>query len=85
MTSERMFENNLDFAAVHDSFWTHACDVDTMNVFIREEFIKLYENDPLGQLKKCLQERFPSEKIPEIPERGDFNLNEILKSKYFFS
>ena len=85
MTSERMFENGLDFAAVHDSFWTHPCDVDMMNGFIREEFIKLYESDPLGQLKKSLEERFPSEIIPEIPGKGELDLKEILKSTYFFS
>jgi DNA-directed RNA polymerase, mitochondrial len=26
-----MKERGLQFTAVHDSFWTHACDIDTMN------------------------------------------------------
>ena len=29
-------------AGVHDSFWTHACDVDQMNEILREKFVELY-------------------------------------------
>ena len=28
---------------VHDSYWTHACDVDEMNSILREKFVELYE------------------------------------------
>jgi len=31
MTCKKMKRDNLTFAAVHDSYWTHACDVSTMN------------------------------------------------------
>jgi len=27
---------------VHDSFWTHACDVDKLNIILREKFVELY-------------------------------------------
>lgn len=30
-------------AGVHDSYWTHACDVDEMNRILREKFVELYE------------------------------------------
>lgn len=40
----------LDFAAVHDSFWTHACDVDQMNSILREAFIQIHEEDVVGRL-----------------------------------
>lgn len=40
----------LTFAAVHDSFWTHAADVDTMNGVIREAFIQIHEEDVVGRL-----------------------------------
>jgi len=42
MTTERMKNKGLEFASVHDSFWTHPCDVDIMNRYIREEFVNLY-------------------------------------------
>ena len=28
---------------VHDSYWTHACDVDEMNRILRQKFVLLYE------------------------------------------
>lgn len=30
-------------SGVHDSYWTHACDVDEMNKILREKFVELYE------------------------------------------
>lgn len=30
-------------AGVHDSYWTHACDVDQMNRILREKFVELYD------------------------------------------
>ena len=32
----------LNIAGVHDSFWTHACNVDVMNQILREKFVELY-------------------------------------------
>ncbi|KAG8410027.1 DNA-directed RNA polymerase [Metarhizium acridum] len=43
-------EQGLDFAAVHDSFWTHAADIDTMNGILREAFIQIHEEDVVGRL-----------------------------------
>ena len=40
----------LSFAAVHDSFWTHAADVDVMNEVLRDAFIKIHEEDVVGRL-----------------------------------
>ena len=28
---------------VHDSYWTHACDVNEMNRILKEKFVELYE------------------------------------------
>lgn len=42
MTAKSCYEIGIEFAAVHDSFWTHACDVDTMNEIIRQEFVNLH-------------------------------------------
>ncbi|KAL2204738.1 DNA/RNA polymerase [Sarocladium strictum] len=40
----------LDFAAVHDSFWTHPADIDTMNGVLRDSFISIHEEDVVGRL-----------------------------------
>ncbi|KHN98463.1 DNA-directed RNA polymerase [Metarhizium album ARSEF 1941] len=50
LSALRCHEQGLDFAAVHDSFWTHAADIDTMNGILREAFIRIHEEDVVGRL-----------------------------------
>lgn len=38
----------LDFAGVHDSFWTHAGTVERMNELLREKFVELH-----SQVRGC--------------------------------
>jgi DNA-directed RNA polymerase len=59
MTALDCTARGLTFAAVHDSYWTHACDVDVMNDALREQFIKLYEMPLLEQLRDSFCLRFP--------------------------
>lgn len=40
----------LTFAAVHDSFWTHAADVDIMNRVLRDAFIRIHSEDVIQRL-----------------------------------
>ena len=86
MTAITCRSAGLDFAAVHDSYWTHPGDVEQMNVHLRESFIDLYDTrDILGELEYSLKVRFPHIDIPEIPERGTLDMNEVKNSDYFFS
>lgn len=48
----------LSFASVHDSFWTHACDVDIMNSVLREKFIEIHSDDIIGRLAAEFKTRF---------------------------
>ncbi|KAK6526790.1 DNA-directed RNA polymerase [Arthrobotrys megalospora] len=41
----------LTFAAVHDSFWTHPCDVDTMSRVLRDAFVELHSEDLVAKLR----------------------------------
>ncbi|KAG6034348.1 hypothetical protein E4U40_004028 [Claviceps sp. LM458 group G5] len=50
-------KQNLVFAAVHDSFWTHAADVDTMNGILREAFIRIHQEDVIGRLAQEVEAR----------------------------
>jgi DNA-directed RNA polymerase len=51
-------EKGLTFAAVHDSFWTHACDLDTMNDVLRDTFIRIHEEDVMGRLSAEFRTRY---------------------------
>jgi len=48
-TALEMDRRGLTFSAVHDSFWTHACDIDEMNEALRGTFIELYDRPLLEQ------------------------------------
>ncbi|KAG5984378.1 hypothetical protein E4U55_005053 [Claviceps digitariae] len=50
-------KQDLTFAAVHDSFWTHAADIDTMNGILRDAFIRIHEEDVVGRLAKEFEAR----------------------------
>ena len=60
MTALDCHKRGLLFTAVHDSYWTHACDVDTMNQSLREQFVQLYSMPVLEQLRESLHLRFPT-------------------------
>lgn len=47
-----MQEQGLIFAAVHDSFWTHASDADQLARTLRETFTDLHTRDLIGELRK---------------------------------
>jgi DNA-directed RNA polymerase len=73
------------FAAVHDSFGCHACDVDALHETIREQFVMLYNDDNrLMELKKYVEE-YSGVRLPDPPAQGDLDLNAVMDSPYFFA
>lgn len=40
----------LSFSAVHDSFWTHAADINDMNRLLRDAFVQMHGEDVIGRL-----------------------------------
>lgn len=51
-------DDGLSFAAVHDSFWTHAADVDSMNSILRDCFIRIHSEDVIGRLGAEFEARY---------------------------
>lgn len=51
-------DRGLTFAAVHDSFWTHAADVDVMNRVLREAFIRIHSEDVIKRLLSEFETRY---------------------------
>ncbi|CCD15094.1 unnamed protein product [Trypanosoma congolense IL3000] len=92
MTAIEMQNLGLSMMAVHDSYWTHACDLPTLSRVLREQFVTLYgKYDPLWELKEQWEEAYfmdlrrHGKVLPDPPKRGDLDLNVVLKSPYFFS
>ncbi|RVX06292.1 DNA-directed RNA polymerase 1A [Vitis vinifera] len=65
MTAVACQKAGLNFAGVHDSYWTHACDVDEMNRILREKFVELYGMPIL-------------ENVKYLPSRMLYNLRSLL-------
>ena len=60
----------LTFASVHDSFWTHPCDVDVMSVILREAFVRMHQGDSIRKLRDEFLERY----------KGHYYQSDSLKS-----
>lgn len=72
-----------DFAVVHDDYGTHAGNIDNLHKAIRESFVLLYSNfDPLRAFVNLQATK--GIKLPEPPEKGSFNIKDVLRSQYFF-
>lgn len=68
-------ENNVTFAAVHDSYWTHAGNVDRMNQILRSSFIRLHEIDLIQQLREEFIQRYSGLlHVVEIPKYSDLGI-----------
>ncbi|CAH8271205.1 unnamed protein product [Arabidopsis lyrata] len=85
MTAVACKRAGVCFAGVHDSFWTHACDVDKLNRILREKFVELYSQPILENLLESFEQSFPHLEFPPLPERGDLDLKVVLDSPYFFN
>ncbi len=69
---------------IHDSFGTHAADIDTLNIALRDEFVNLYTVDILEDFRQQIAKQCGMEVEPP-PERGNFNLEDVYESEYIFS
>jgi DNA-directed RNA polymerase len=84
LTAIEMQKRGLHFSAVHDSYWTHPCDVEEMNDILRECFIDLYSQPLLEDLKDSWELRYPSITFPDVPTKGELDLNDVKSAPYFF-
>jgi len=60
---------NITFAAVHDSFWSHAADTKEMGEILRDQFVNLhsYEARILENLETNFKMRYPNVAFPKMP------------------
>jgi DNA-directed RNA polymerase len=58
LSAQKCSQLGLTFASIHDSFWTHAADVDRMNEVLREAFVAMHSEDIVGRLLEEFQVRY---------------------------
>lgn len=85
LTISRMIENGLhQLCFIHDSYGCPAPYVSMMREYLREEFCKIHTENQLEKFKKEVQADV-NVLLPDVPKRGDLNVESVLKSDYFFS
>jgi DNA-directed RNA polymerase len=72
-------ELGLSFAAVHDSFWTHAADIDVMNRVLRDAFVRIHGEDVIGRLASEFEARYKGSLYLATIARNTDVANEIVK------
>lgn len=84
MTAAAFARTGRTFAGVHDSYWTHACDVEDLARVLREQFVELYSMPVLEDLKRQFEMDYKVS-LPPLPPKGKLDLNVVKDSPYFFS
>lgn len=69
-----------DLHFIHDSYGTHACDIDRVGYLLRREFVLMHNANPLEKFIEGL-----GFEVAPPPPQGKLNLDEVLLSKYFFA
>ena len=74
------------FGVVHDGYAVHGCDIDILNQALREEFVGMYRRLDLREFPNIDNFSAKSVTLPTPPLSDDrFDIDEVLKSEYFFS
>jgi len=58
LSALRCNEVGLTFASIHDSFWTHACDIEKMSEVLRDAFVTIHSEDVVGRLNEEFTTRY---------------------------
>ncbi|KAI0052454.1 DNA/RNA polymerase [Auriscalpium vulgare] len=72
---------NITFASVHDSYWTHASSIDDMSKIIRQTFIALHSSDILSRLESEFRERYKDYKVPVLALKTNQMLRDLRVSE----
>lgn len=88
-TVNTLAANNVtSVACVHDSFGTHAADVDVLHVAVRQAFVEQYREDVLKNFRDELVKQLPDElavQLPPLPPKGDLDLEGVMRAEYSFA
>lgn len=78
-------EGITSFMTVHDCYGTHAADTEKSARILREAFVEVYRLPILEYFKQDLIGDTDIKELPEMPEQGELDIEEVLNSEYFFN
>jgi len=73
-----------DFMVIHDQVGTHACNMEYLNKMLRETFVEMYSSRDVLEVLWDFAKTFDKD-FPKPPTKGNLDLSEVLRSKYFFA
>ncbi len=89
LTVDRLASEGVRFfAMIHDSYGTHAADASLLAAVLREEFIRMYEAEPLEHFRDEIAALVGPElalTIQPLPKKGTLNLWSIREADFFFA
>jgi DNA-directed RNA polymerase len=86
LTVDELAEQGItSFAMIHDSYGTHACNTSLLAATLRSVFVRMYQGDPLTALRDEIVQTNPGIELEPLPSKGDLDLNQVLKSDFFFA
>lgn len=72
--------------SVHDCYGTHASDTEQSARFLREAFVEIYRQPILENFTEDVAQVLDENiELPELPEKGELDIEEVLNSEYFFN
>lgn len=78
-----------DLMAIHDCVGGLAPDMDIIAESVRVGFVRTHEAMPLERFREAVLLALPDDeardKLSELPKRGEFDVMQVLGSRYFFS
>eukprot|EP00873_Tetraselmis_striata_P019819 jgi/Tetstr1/440083/TSEL_028441.t1 len=85
MTAIACREMGLSFAGVHDSFWTHAGTIETMNSVLRKTFWSCTAAHFWMSCWNSCRRSTRKSSSRQFPQRATSSWKEVSNAKYFFS
>lgn len=78
-------EGITTFLSVHDCYGVLAPDTELSAKLLREAFVEMYKLPILDNFTEDVIIHSGAEDIPEKPQQGSLEIEEVLKSNYFFN
>ena len=76
-----------NFAMIHDSYGCLATETSRMATILRNVFVDMYSEDVLQKFKDEIMPILSNrnqDKVPELPEKGNLDIQKVKESEYFF-
>ena len=84
LTGLAMYDEDMDYAAVHDAYWSHLNHMLHLHFHTRDQFVFMHKDNQVQRLYEYWSEQYPNLILPKPPPQGSFDLDLVREAPYFF-